>query len=113
LSLIESNQLLGNAGNKNGSQMSLTRIELDVMQEQQRFLVHGIPKLLVLMERQAEALERIAKTTEDIQAFLHGTTIKQVEDKRKDLKNKNRKKGKSSEKAKIAEAKAFLEEHTE
>tara|TARA_B100000282_G_C31710671_1_gene480954 strand:- start:1287 stop:1568 length:282 start_codon:yes stop_codon:yes gene_type:complete len=93
--------------------MSLTRIELDVMQEQERFLVHGIPKLLVLMERQAEALERIAKTVEDIQTFLHGTTIKQVEDKRKDLKNKNRKKGKSSEKAKIAEAKAFLEEHTE
>ena len=93
--------------------MSLTRIELDVMREQERFLVHGVPKVLALIERQAEALERIANTFEDIQKFLHGTTIKQVEDKRKDLKNKNRKTGKSSEKAKVAEAKAFLEEQTE
>lgn len=111
--LTEPNHLVYTAIAMTGSQMSLTRIELDVMQEQERFLVHGIPKLLVLMERQAEALERIAKTVEDIQTFLHGTTIKQVEDKRKDLKNKNRKKGKSSEKAKIAEAKAFLDKQTE
>lgn len=72
--------------------MSLTRIELDVMQEQERFLVHGVPKLLAQMERQADAIERIALQFEQLMQFLHGTTIEQVEEKRKEMRNKNRSK---------------------
>ena len=92
--------------------MAHTVIEMDTMRAQINAL-KDVKQLVEVQTRQAEALERIATTVEELQAFLHGTTIKQVEDKRKDLKNKNRKKGKSSEKAKIAEAKAFLDKQTE
>ena len=68
--------------------MSNTKIEMDVMQMQLRTMT----KLLELQEIQAEALGRIAKSIEEIQSFLHGTTIAQVEQKRVEMKNKNRKK---------------------
>ena len=66
--------------------MSHTKIEMDVMQMQLRTMT----KLLELQEIQADALDRIAKQCEDLMAFLHGTTIQQVETKRKEMRKKNK-----------------------
>ena len=66
--------------------MSHTKIEMDVMQMQLRTMT----KLLELQEKQADALDRIAKQCEDLMAFLHGTTIEQVESKRREMKKKNK-----------------------
>lgn len=62
------------------------------MQAQERFLQHDVPKLLAQMERQADAIERVALQFEQLMQFLHGTTIEQVEEKRKEMRNKNRSK---------------------
>lgn len=42
------------------------------------------------MKRQADAIERVALQFEQLMQFLHGTTIEQVEEKRKEMRNKNR-----------------------
>ena len=72
--------------------MPLTRIEMDVMQAQERFLQRDVPELLAQMKRQADATERVALQFEQLMQFLHGTTIEQVEEKRKEMRNKNRSK---------------------
>ena len=82
--------------------MSHTKIEMDVMRAQLRTMT----RLLELQEKQADALGRIAESIEEIQTFLHGTTIKQVEEKRVAMKNKNRKK---PNKSKVKDLKEFVE----
>ena len=83
--------------------MSHTKIEMDVMQAQLRTM----SQLLELQERQVVAQEKIAEQLEQLMNFLHGTTIEQVEKKRKEMKNKNRKK---PNKAKVEDLKRFVEE---
>jgi len=82
--------------------MSHTKIEMDVMQMQ----IRTMTKLLELQEVQAEAQVMIAEQLAQLIKFLHGTTIEQVESKRKEMKNKNRKK---PNKAKVEDLKQFVE----
>jgi len=67
-------------------------------------------------KRQAEALERIAKQLEDLMAFLHGTTIEQVETKKKQMKKKNnthhKVKGKTVPLNEVEVLRAFVEKST-
>lgn len=71
--------------------MSLTKIEMDVLQAQENFLHMDVPKVLAQLKRQADAIERVALQLEQLMQFLHGTTIEQVEEKRKEMRNKNKK----------------------
>ena len=71
--------------------MSHTRIEMDVMRAQERFLHRDVPEMLAQMKRQADAIERVALQLEQLMQFLHGTTIEQVEEKRKEMRNRNKK----------------------
>ena len=92
-------------------QMTLSRIEMDVMRAIEGMVSDDIPALISAVNRQAEAQERVAKQLEELMAFLHGTTIEQVEAKRKKMRNNNKKR-KSHTSAKIKDLKDFVEKST-
>ena len=78
---------------------------MDVLQAQENFLHMDVPKVLAQLKRQADAIERIAMQFEELMAFLHGTTIQQVEEKRKEM----RKQVKSKKTDEVKSLKQFQE----
>lgn len=88
--------------------MTHSRIELDVMGALEKAARIDVPNLVSALNRQAEAQERVATQLEELMAFLHGTTIEQVEKKRKKMRNNN-KKAKSDTSTQVADLKDFVE----
>jgi len=64
-----------------------SQLETAIMNQQLRFM----EKVLEAQEAQVKAVESIANQLEELMNFLHGTTIEQVERKRKQLKKKTKK----------------------
>ena len=93
--------------------MTHSRIEIDVMVAMERTMNTDIPALVIALNRQVEAQERVATQLENLMSFLHGTTIEQVETKRKDMKSKNRKiQTTSKTEQEVSVLKDFVEKHT-
>ena len=81
---------------------------MDVMSALDKMARSDVPDLISALNRQAEAQERVATQLEELMKFLHGTTIEQVENKKKKMKDNNRK-AKSETSTQVADLKDFVE----